>query len=382
MRKIIQWAGMAGLALALAGCDLSGIGGSATAPPAGPSVTISADAAPSALISVLSEAAFGPALTSLVDATAQSREDLTVLRAGTPPQTVLSSDSPAPSAVVVAGEPAPRGRGETAYQAAQYAERLARWHDEIAAGKRAEATETRDALSGWLRGLALSAKTERLADPPGQAGSLAAECADAASVLAGLAEADGDVFGSRRVLVLYSDDLSGRPPVGSLTGDTVLVITPFVPTGAAASAVQADLLAAGAAQAAVAGPEVTGGQLAAFVSAGLNQGGEHDSVSAPVLFANDSAALSQGAIAQLSALLPRLHQAGATAVINGFASTTGTAPHNYALSYERAAAAAVFFESKGIPASSLLIVGHGASDPVAPGTSPDNRRLTVVIETP
>jgi outer membrane protein OmpA-like peptidoglycan-associated protein len=143
-----------------------------------------------------------------------------------------------------------------------------------------------------------------------------------------------------------------------------------------------NLLAAGAAQAAVVGPEVTGPQLAALVSADLGQGGIHESASAPVLFANDGAALSPSAVAQLTPLLPQLREAGVTAVINGFASTPGTALANYTLSYDRAAMVASFFESHGISASALIIVGHGASDLIAAGSSGANRRVTVVIERP
>jgi outer membrane protein OmpA-like peptidoglycan-associated protein len=379
MRKIIQYGGVAGLALVLAGCDLSGIGGAAKGPTPGPSVTITEQAAPSALVVVLTGPAYGPALAGLVNTTARPREDLAVLQAGT---TILGSAAPSPATVVVAGKPAAPGGGETSYQAAQYASRLTRWHDDVAAGQQAEAAQTRDAVSAWVRGLAVQAKAGRLADPPGPAGSLPAGCADASSALTGLEEANGNVYGERRVIVLYTDDLTGRPPVGSLTGDTVLVITPFTPTGAQASAAQADLLAAGAAQAAVAGPEVTQEQIDALVAAGLSQDGQHDTVSAPVLFANDSSALSGRTVGVLSALLPRLREAGVTAVINGFASMTGSAAANYTLSYQRAAAVATFFESRNVPASALIIVGHGVSDPVAPGSSGDNRRVTVVIEAP
>jgi len=379
MGKIIQWGGVAGLALVLAGCDLSGMGGPAKAPASGSRVTITEAAAPSVLLAVLPGPDTGPALAGLVGATARPRETLAVLDGAT---TVLTSAAPSPATVVVAGRPAAPGGGETSYQEAQYASRLTRWHDDLASGRRAEAAQTRDAVSAWVRGLSLQAKSAQLTDPAGRASSLAAECADAASALAGLAEADGNVFGARRVIVLYSDDLSGWPPVGSLTGDTVVVITPFTPTGAQASAAQADLLAAGAAQAAVAGPEVTSGQIAALVSAGLSESGEHDSVSAPVLFSNDSAVLSGHAVAELTALLPRLRGTRAAAVINGFASTTGSAAANYTLSYARAAAVATFFETHGVAASSLIIVGHGASDPVAPGSSGDNRRVTVVIQAP
>jgi outer membrane protein OmpA-like peptidoglycan-associated protein len=41
---------------------------------------------------------------------------------------------------------------------------------------------------------------------------------------------------------------------------------------------------------------------------------------------------------------------------------------------------AAYFESNGVPASSLIIVGHGASDPVAAGDSGSNRRVIIVIE--
>jgi outer membrane protein OmpA-like peptidoglycan-associated protein len=42
----------------------------------------------------------------------------------------------------------------------------------------------------------------------------------------------------------------------------------------------------------------------------------------------------------------------------------------------------LFFEADGVPASSLAVVGHGESDPVAAGGSGKNRRVIVVIEVP
>ena len=382
MRKIIQRAGTAGLALTLAGCGLLGAPGTAAAPAAGPSVSISQDTPPSALVAVLESAASGPAISALVNATVRSSEELTVLRAESPPKIILSSASPPPATVVVPGKPtAPRG-DQTSYQAAQYANRLKHWRGEVTAGKNAEAAQVRDSLAAWLRGLSLAAKIGQLTGPSGPAASLVTESAAAASALAGLAEEHGNVFGSRRVVLLYTDDLASRPPAGELSGDTVVVITRSLPSVAAASAAQVNLLAAGAAQAAVVGPEVTGPQLAALVSADLGQGGIHESASAPVLFANNSAALSPSAVAQLTRLLPQLREAGVTAVINGFASTPGTALANYTLSFDRAAMVASFFESHGIPASALIIAGHGASDLISAGNSGANRRVTVVIERP
>ena len=382
MRKIIQCVSTAGLALTLAGCGLLGAPGTAAAPAAGPSVSISQDMPPSALVAVLESAASGPAISALVNATVRSSEELTVLRAESPPKIILSSASPPPATVVVPGKPtAPRG-DQTSYQAAQYANRLKHWRGEVTAGKNAEAAQVRDSLAAWLRGLSLAAKIGQLTDPSGPAASLVTESAAAASALAGLAEEHGNVFGSRRVVLLYTDDLASRPPAGELSGDTVVVITRSLPSVAAASAAQVNLLAAGAAQAAVVGPEVTGPQLAALVSADLGQGGIHESASAPVLFANNSAALSPSAVAQLTLLLPQLREPGVTAVINGFASTPGTALANYTLSFDRAAMVASFFESHGIPASALIIAGHGASDLISAGNSGANRRVTVVIERP
>jgi outer membrane protein OmpA-like peptidoglycan-associated protein len=370
---------VAGLAVALTGCDPTSVGGSATAASAGPPVTITQSAAPSALVTMLSGPATDPALAGLVKATVRPHEDLTVLQAGSVPKTVLSAVSPAPSKVVVAGKPAAPKGGTTNYLSAQYNARLKRWRNDIAKAQTTERNRTRATLSAWWQSLELPATVSRMASSSPAAGNLAAESADAASALTGL-EATGSVFGSRRVIVLYAEELSGWLPAGELTGDTVIVVTPFLPSGAAASAAQADLLAAGAAQAAVVGPEITGTQLANLVSAGLAQNGLHEWVSPPVLFGNDSATLTPRADTQLAALLPRLKKAGATAIINGFASTPGTAQTNYLLSYSRAAAAASYFESHGIPASSLIIVGHGASDPVAAGNSGQNRRVTVVIE--
>jgi outer membrane protein OmpA-like peptidoglycan-associated protein len=374
--------GALGAAIILAGCGLSDVGGPADAPKTGPPVTITHGVLPSAMVAVLNGPASGPALSGLVDGTARPKEDLTILQAGTPSQPVISSDSPGPAAVVIPGMPLAPGGGETSYQWAQYAGRLKHWRGELAAGKQDADRQTRDAISAWLRGLGMGPKTSKLADPPGAAGNLAAESADAASALAGLDQEAGNIFGSRRVVVLYCNDLSGVLPAGELAGDKVIVIASFLPSVAAASAAQAELLLAGAAQASILGPEGTAAQLATLVSADLSQNAMPESVSTPALFANDSATLLPSAVGALTKLLPQLLQPGVIAAINGYASTPGTAGINYSLSYERAGAVAYFFESHGVPESSLIIVGHGASDLVASGSSGLNRRVTVVIEKP
>jgi len=383
VKKVVKWSGTAALTggvLMLNSCGLTGLGTGTTGARTGPPVAITQVATPSALVAVLNGQTSGSALAGLVAATARSREDLAVLEAGTPPKTVLSAVSPDPPTVTVAGMPLGPGADATSYQLAQYANRLKQWRSKVAAGRLAEAAQARIALSQWLHGLALPAGLGRLSDPPAAASSLASECAVATSALVGLEQQKNGAVASHRVIVLYTGNLSGRPPAGELTGEMVVVVTPFLPTAAASSAAQADLLAAGAAQAAVVGPEVTGAQIAALVSADLSQGGIQESASAPVLFANDSASLSRRAIAQLHALLPRLLAQGATAVINGYASAPGSALTNYNLSYARASAVAAYFETNGVPASSLIIVGHGASDPVPGSDSGSDRRVIVVIE--
>lgn len=348
---------------------------------AGPPVVITRNVLPSALVAVLDEPTARPKLSGLISATARPREDFTVLQAVTPYRVVLSADSPAPPTVVVSGRPVAPGADATMYVKEQYAARLKRWRGEVASGRNAEAARARNVLSAWARGLGLQARLDRLADPPGSAGGLVAEAAAAASVLVGL-EGNGNVFGGRRELLLYSNDLACLLLAGELADDSVLVITSSLPSSAAASAAQVNLLAAGAAQATVVGPELSGSQLAELVSAGLGQAGINESISAPVLFANDRADLSSNAIAQLTGLLTQLRRTSATLVVNGYASTPGTAPTNYLLSYDRASKVANFFKSHGWSNSSIVIVGHGASDLVASGGSGQNRRVVVVIEKP
>ena len=295
IRRIGRIGGAAGAATLLAGCGLSGVGGSPGGPATGPPVTITQHVAPSALLSVVTAPASGPALSGLVASTARPDEDVRILQAGTPAATIVASDSPAPTAIIIAGPPVAPGGGQTDYQTAQYAKRLKAWQAQRAEDVRAEAAQTRAKVSAWLAGLEIPQKLSRLADPPAEQGSLAAESAVAASALAGLEEEAGNIFGPHRVIVLFCDDLSGALPAGELTGDDVIVVTRYLPT-AAASAAQADLLRAGAAQAAVVGPEVTAAQLAELVSADLSEHGPSDSVSAPVLFGNDSYALGPAAV--------------------------------------------------------------------------------------
>jgi outer membrane protein OmpA-like peptidoglycan-associated protein len=381
IHRVGRLSGVAAVTL-LAGCGLSNVGGPPDGPATGPPVTITQEVAPSALLAVMADPASASALSGLVASTARPNEDVRILRAGASATTIVASDSPPPSQIVVPGPPLAPSGGQTDYLTAQFAKRLKTWRAKYAADVQADAAQTRVKVSEWLARLGIPQKISRLADPPGDQGTLAAESAIAASALADLEEEVGNIFGGRRVIVLYCENLSGGLPAGELTGDDVVVVTGYLPTAAAASAAQADLLGAGAAQAAVIGPEVTATQLAALIAADLSQGAPGEVVSAPVLFGNDSYALELAAISSLERLLPRLRKPGVTAVINGFASTPGTAEANYILSFERATAVAQFLEANGVPESSLIIVGHGATDLVGSGASGANRRVLVVIQEP
>jgi len=148
------------------------------------------------------------------------------------------------------------------------------------------------------------------------------------------------------------------------------------------STAQSSLLAAGATRATILGPEATPAQLSRIVTLGLSQKVITETLSGAALFANDSARLAPSAVRVLTPLIAPLREAGAAAVINGYASTPGSRETNYLLSYARAEAVAAFLEARGIPASSLDIIGHGATGLVASGPSAANRRVVVVIEEP
>jgi outer membrane protein OmpA-like peptidoglycan-associated protein len=377
--RVRRIGGAVGAAALLAGCGFSGVG-----PPQGGATTepqVTQDVPASALLMVTNGASAAPALSSLAAATARSNEDLRIMTTGTTARMVIAADSPTPVTIGLAAEPAAPGRGATAYQRAQYARKQKAWLATRTKEIAVEAARTDGQLSAWVGGLSIAEKVRQLGDPPAQQGSLAAESAVAASAQTELAEGSGNAFGSRKVVVLYCTSLGGGLPAGELTGDDVIVVTSYLPSAADASAAQAELLEAGAAQAAVTGPSVTSGQLAALVSAGLAGGvARDDRVSKPVLFGNGSYTLSEAAVSTLAQLLPELKEPGATAVINGFASTPGTAEGNYLLSYQRASAAAGWYEAHGVAASSLIIVGHGAADPVGPGDSAANRRVLVVVQ--
>jgi outer membrane protein OmpA-like peptidoglycan-associated protein len=351
-----------------------------------PGVTLTSRVASSAFVAVVpgtrAPDALGPSLSRIVAATARPGEDLELLRAGPKPDVLVAANAPPPATVVIPRKPAAPEAGATAYQQATYHNSLMVWQGEVASARRELVARTAAAMSSWAANLAVQARVGSSAGAETGPGNLAAECAVADDALDGLQQLAGGAFGGRQVIMAYADSLDGVLPAGELDGDQVIIVTSFLPSAAAASQAQASLLAAGATWAVVLGPEATGGQLAQLVSVGLGSAAATQTLSGSALFANDSSVLLPGAVRVLTPLLTPLREPGSVAVINGYASTPGSAAMNFRLSYARAAAVAGFLEAHGIPASSLIVIGHGASNLVAPGPSAANRRVTVVIEDP
>jgi outer membrane protein OmpA-like peptidoglycan-associated protein len=334
---------------------------------------------PSAFVAVVSSPSVAPSLAGLVAATARPGEHLDILGAGPTATVLIAASPPPPARAVLSGKPTAPGPGATPFQQAQYHRSLASWQRDIANAKETVATQTHATLAAWASALSITQKVSHLRGLPGD---LASECTNAADVLSDLNETSGASFGGRRVILIYAPNLDGSLPPGELTGDDVIVVTSFLPSAATVSAAQAKLLAAGATQASILGPEYTPNQVSQLVRIGLSQKPVADVLSGPALFANNSAQLGPGAARVLIPLIEPLQVTGAAAVINGYASSPGTPATNYQLSYARANAVAVFLEAHGVPASSLAIVGHGSIDLVADGPSGANRRVVVVIEEP
>ncbi len=369
----------AAVTLATAGCGL-GVLDPARPAAAGQPVALTEHVSASVLVAVTSTGGADGPLFQILAATARPQEHLDIVRAGGGTGTLVASVAPPPATVEIPAKPVPPPGGSTSFQEASYQRQLRHWEGEDAAGQRAVAARTAQATTAWVRPLLARAGQPDDAATPA-ATSLTAECGLATSVLSGLVDQAGARF-SGRVLVLAVGRLDGLPPAGELDGDDVLVLTPVVPSATAAAAAQQNLIAAGAARAAVLGPEATPAELDQIVMGGLGLQQVTETVSGPALFANDSAVLLPAAARVLAPLVARLERPGVNAVINGYASAPGSARHNQQLSENRAAAVAAYLEAHGVSAAALFVVGHGASNFVASGASGDNRRVVVVIEEP
>ncbi|MGH3153212.1 MAG: OmpA family protein [Streptosporangiaceae bacterium] len=348
----------------------------------GPSVTLTEQASPSALVTVVPDNPSGQGLSRLVAATTRPRENIEIVRAGADARVLVAAQSPAAATLTIPGRPAAPGPDATSYQQATYSRNVAHWHTEVTSSTREVAVSTQQTLSAWVSALGVGQKMSSLPVVGATGSDLASECNFAVSALTGLEQGARDTFGGRRVLLLYASTLDSIPAAGELSGDVVIVVTPYLASAPAASAAQAALLGAGATWAGILGPETPAGQLDQLISAGLSHNVVTDALSGAALFANDSASLLPGAAKVLARLVVPLEKPGAAAVINGYASTPGSAKTNLNLSSARADAVADYLEAHGIAASRLIVVGHGATNLIAPGPSAANRRVVVVIEEP
>jgi len=370
--------GAAALVVATASCGPV-LGALGDGPKTAATVPLTVKVTPSMMVAVLGPAGMDQLLHRVVAATARPREDLEVLGADARGRALVAANSPGPAQVTVAGRPVAPGRGASSFQLAQYQHAMTRWRAELAAGRRAVAKRTRSTVVHWMQSLRWPVAGTEPADA--SAASLPRECAAAADVITGQVDQAGS-RADHRVVLLSVSTLGGRPPAGELDGDDVIVLTSYLPSAAASSAAQLNLLNAGASFAAVLGPEATPSQLEHLVSESLSRRTVSEVVSGRALFANNSAVLRPDAARVLAPVVTGLRRPGATAVVNGFASTPGSSHHNQVLSQDRASAVARYLESRGVPRSSLLAVGHGATNLVAPGPSGGNRRVVVVIEEP
>jgi outer membrane protein OmpA-like peptidoglycan-associated protein len=372
-------AGAVVLATATAGCRVD-LGAAGNGPPAGDGGTYTVPAQAALLVVVSGPAGPSQLAGQVISATARPSEHLDVLEAG-PQGRAVASDAPAPVTVTLPARPSPLPAGASTYQTARYESAVRSWRDRVVMLKDFAPVRSMAAVTAWAHRLRLPGILDGAQASPA-ATTLPTESAQAASAASGQVGQAGQSFGSRRVVLLDVTSLAGPLPPGELDGDDVIVLTPYLPSQAAASAAQEDLLVAGASHAAVLGPEVTPGELDQLVSDGLSQHLDTEDLSGPALFANNSATLLASAADTLAPLVGPLSRPGACGVINGYASVPGSARRNQDLSLARAAAVARFLEARGVPATCLLVAGHGATSQFGSGDQGDNRRVVIVIEEP
>jgi outer membrane protein OmpA-like peptidoglycan-associated protein len=380
----------AAVACGISACGIAGLSSPAARQKVSPPISVTDRVPPSAFVAVVGGTIAGQSLSWLVFHTARPREDLDILRAGLRPLALLRSSSPPPVTVRVAGKPVPPGRGATGYLWGAYRKSLKSWNGTVSAEKQKIVERTHAATSAWAHELAIpttvtGADASSYIDPS----SLADEAKLASAAMAGLDQQAGDLFGDHRVILLYVPDLGGFPHVAELAGDDVIVVTPYLPSAARVSTAQAKLLDAGAARATVLGPEATAAQIASLVSAGLSQKVITETLSGSILFVPGSSELLSSAGRVLAGLLAPLRHHGVIAVINGYAYRQGNSLRDYNASLTSAAVVARYLEDHGIPASSLVVVGHGASHLVTMGSrtvtigaQDSDSRVLVAIDEP
>ena len=358
--------------MATTGCS-PGLFGVPQPPAVGGQVVLTEHVTPSALVAVTAVGPENATLLQVIGATARPLEYLDVASAGGT-QAFVASSSPAPAVVRIPAKPVPPARGATSYQEAVYHQAQMHWDGQYAAAQREVASRTAAARTPGS-----GVSWPRSARDPG-AGQPGRRVRSGRKRSRPGGPGRGAVRRPRRPDGRRAASTKFRPGC-QLTGADVIVLTPFLPSAAAAAAAQEKLIAAGAAARPSWGrrpPRPSSSSWSATALAGGRCPSRCPARRCSAMTARFCAGRRRGA----DPTAPLLRQPGAIAVINGYASAPGDARHNQQLSENRAAAVAAFFEAHGISAAALLVVGHGATSFVAPGASPDNRRVVVVVEEP
>ncbi|MEQ6927677.1 OmpA family protein [Pseudomonas mosselii] len=100
-----------------------------------------------------------------------------------------------------------------------------------------------------------------------------------------------------------------------------------------------------------------------------------------VLFAFDSAELTQGAQQRLQGLLPKLNDPSVTSVkVIGFTDSVGSDSYNQRLSERRASGVAEYLISQGLAPNKVTSQGRGESEPVADNDTDEGRSRNRRVE--
>ena len=240
-------AGAIAMLAAIVGCGsiLDTTAGDQTTAP----IRLTEQVAPSLLVVVPGPADMDQLLNRLVTATARPSEDLEMLEAGARGRSLVDFGV---AAAGLGGRSWPAraawpGR-EFLPADAHYQRDLTHWRGRVAVGWRTVAAphpgcgrglDSQPAATGSRGRLAVQPASDRPAGVSARSSRMSSpESIDQA----------GQRFGARRVILLFVTSLSGMPSTGELNGDDVVVIASYLPTAAAASGAQLNLLNAGARQ--------------------------------------------------------------------------------------------------------------------------------------
>ncbi|OIQ62952.1 outer membrane porin F precursor [mine drainage metagenome] len=99
-----------------------------------------------------------------------------------------------------------------------------------------------------------------------------------------------------------------------------------------------------------------------------------------IQFEFDSSVLKTSSYPVLDATSADLRSSGASAELDGYASSEGTAAHNMRLSKDRANSVKTYLVNSGVPAKKLKVKGFGETHPVADNSTEAGRILNRRVE--